>query len=934
MPFPGGEDSRVPHAHLHEGRHAHSGRRRGAPAPSATSAFAPQPAPTRLHEDVRPCPSAQTHCAPPHPPHPLPLQARPCAQEAGDERRATLRFVPDARPVHLTPPTPADTGALPPRAALPEPDAPTADAQFSTCISLGEGELGGLLQSDPRFSSLACVATEAVSPWRILAVNRAWSEATGYSAAEAIGQSCGMLQGPGTCADALRALKRACEELSPICLRLLNYDQRGRAFLNMLRVAPAFRSAGAAPACMIGSLTREALPAHLQAGAASIHAAPRVEVAPPVVVAETDGRRHTIPSPPPPTAAAAGIMPPPPTPTQRVVFASAASPPLSRKAVLNAALDQLPASSLTAWDVSAQEPSCEARMAMLRPLGGQAGSAIEIPRGVSPPPSAVARAPNRWPTQPATGTPLRTDSTPPPALDSLAISPRRSSVPSLSEHRSMSGLSEFSEASDNDSPHGYGDGTGHAAPVPTHAAAAGRPAPFLTKVQQILDWPPAAVAVHWAMAADGSPAFVIVDQATFAKEVLPRFYKHNKISSFVQQLYTYGFRRADLPSPEALAAPPSLDETDCAVTCRSSLAFQHPLFLPHRLDLLSHIKRAGPSRPGLADPSPGSALALSEAKEADASAVRELDQVEQTILALEAAHKLKVCADERRIEMLWQMVQLRKRDAIAAEAKAPLGARVAAAWTAPGGTAVGAQPARAADQPVAGGCAGWPAAERVTGGEVSPATAAAARRDPARADSLLPTGGSKPVPAPARQPSGSAPPPGYTNLSDAGCQAGHGFDRVSPESVSTMSVARTQSVSADDDLVGAESSDSAESLSGSTHTDAASTSAIDSYSRSDASSVHDDSMRFEGGKRREGAPDHTVGDKRSAPLQQSVGGSGEGEPAGDASGRERHRDARRRLSGDAKGVPAGGECHGARTGDSRKRQVAQRASSPHDSIEF
>ena len=37
--------------------------------------------------------------------------------------------------------------------------------------------------------------------------------------------------------------------------------------------------------------------------------------------------------------------------------------------------------------------------------------------------------------------------------------------------------------------------------------------------------------MQWARSPDGD-AFVIMDQPAFAKEVLPRFYKHNKLSSF------------------------------------------------------------------------------------------------------------------------------------------------------------------------------------------------------------------------------------------------------------------------------------------------------------------------------------------------------------------------------------------------------------------
>jgi hypothetical protein len=607
---------------------------------------------------------------------------------------------------------------------------------------------------------------------------------------------------------------------------------------------------------------------------------------------------------------------------------------------------------------------------MMRALEAKAGGGLygDAP-GVGSPATPVMHVPNQWPL--ARGAPLSPSSDAAPLLDSLAISSRRPSLPSLSDHRSISGLSELSEASDTE--HTYAD---LSCPVATRtilAAPGARPAPFLTKVQQILDWPQAAVAVRWATAVDGSPAFVIVDQATLAKEILPRFYKHNKISSFLQQLYTYGFRRADLSTPDLAAPPPSPDETDGSAAGRSFLAFQHPLFHPNRLDLLPHIKRAGPARPGSVDPSTAG-LAFSEARliEADASAVRELDVVEKTILALESAHRLKVAADERRIDLLWQMVQLRHKDKMAAEAhaqhrarvaaaqalaqhgariaaaeaqaqhaanvaaaEAQHSARVASAWTAASANAADGSAEAARAISVGRGDAGW--SERATCGVAS--AAAAGRRDSIPTGSPLPAASGIPVPSSSRRLAASAPPPGYTNLSDAGCQAGHGLERISPESISTVSVAQTHSVSADDDQVGADNSDSAESLSGSSHTDAASTAATDCYGRSDTSSMHEGSVRSEGRPRakRESATDRSVGDKRSA-LQQSVsssspsGDSGDGEAQSDVPERERHRDSRPRLA--AKGEPAGAEEHGAQTGDSRKRPTPQRTSSPHDSIEF
>ncbi|XP_031494081.1 heat stress transcription factor B-2b-like [Nymphaea colorata] len=80
---------------------------------------------------------------------------------------------------------------------------------------------------------------------------------------------------------------------------------------------------------------------------------------------------------------------------------------------------------------------------------------------------------------------------------------------------------------------------------PTAAAACGDanktlPTPFLTKTYQLVDDPSVDDVISWN---DDGSAFVVWRPAEFARDVLPKYFKHNNFSSFVRQLNTYGFRK-------------------------------------------------------------------------------------------------------------------------------------------------------------------------------------------------------------------------------------------------------------------------------------------------------------------------------------------------------------------------------------------------------
>ncbi|XP_042335298.1 heat shock factor protein 3-like isoform X2 [Sceloporus undulatus] len=100
---------------------------------------------------------------------------------------------------------------------------------------------------------------------------------------------------------------------------------------------------------------------------------------------------------------------------------------------------------------------------------------------------------------------------------------------------------------------------------------------FLAKLWALVEDPASDDVISWS---PNGQNFCILDEQRFAKELLPKYFKHNNLSSFIRQLNIYGFRKVI-----ALESGMMITDKSCAIE------FQHPYFKRGKANLLGNIKR-------------------------------------------------------------------------------------------------------------------------------------------------------------------------------------------------------------------------------------------------------------------------------------------------------------------------------------------------------
>nr|XP_012594257.1 heat shock factor protein 3-like isoform X2 [Microcebus murinus] len=104
---------------------------------------------------------------------------------------------------------------------------------------------------------------------------------------------------------------------------------------------------------------------------------------------------------------------------------------------------------------------------------------------------------------------------------------------------------------------------------------------FLAKLWALVDDTVLDDVIGWN---ENGQTFRIVNEQIFAKDLLPKYFKHNNISSFIRQLNMYGFRKVI-----------TLDSRMTGQVKKVAMEFQHPFFKKGESGLLENIKRKVPT---------------------------------------------------------------------------------------------------------------------------------------------------------------------------------------------------------------------------------------------------------------------------------------------------------------------------------------------------
>ncbi|KAI8801729.1 hypothetical protein BJ742DRAFT_684869, partial [Cladochytrium replicatum] len=183
---------------------------------------------------------------------------------------------------------------------------------------------------------------------------------------------------------------------------------------------------------------------------------------------------------------------------------------------------------------------------------------------------------------------------------------------------------------------------------------------FLNKLYNMVCDASTSDLIHWS---ESGASFIVQRHEDFAREVLPRFFKHNNFSSFVRQLNMYGFHKV-----------PHINQGVLHSDAESELwEFSNPHFQRGQPDLLCLVSRKKHARDPPSAATTGLVSSASAAEPTDKPASKpastplpvDLASLVQDIAAIKR-HQITISADLKHIQsenrVLWtESVSLRDR---------------------------------------------------------------------------------------------------------------------------------------------------------------------------------------------------------------------------------------------------------------------------------
>jgi osomolarity two-component system response regulator SKN7 len=112
--------------------------------------------------------------------------------------------------------------------------------------------------------------------------------------------------------------------------------------------------------------------------------------------------------------------------------------------------------------------------------------------------------------------------------------------------------------------------------------AANNSSDFVRKLYKMLEDPSYSSVVRWG---DDGDSFVVLENETFTKSILPKHFKHSNFASFVRQLNKYDFHKVRQSNEEGATS----------IYGPNAWEFRHPEFKANSRDSLDNIRRKAPA---------------------------------------------------------------------------------------------------------------------------------------------------------------------------------------------------------------------------------------------------------------------------------------------------------------------------------------------------